>query len=228
MLTGLFQKNEYKYGTIYVFLFVILAAILNYFMNPDYNGSRVIIFILIWTLLYIPMLFYIIKFKWKISDFGFIINIKILMLIALAAVIDIIYIKLYVHISSGKIYIALLETYARTGEEILFRGFSYSLLLKIFSEKKRPYMWAIIISSLLFALLHTQTFLPGHGSDMLGKFAIAVLLAALRYWTGSIAFGVIFHCGVNGGSISLLSGIIVYLIISLFPYKRSRTLNHTI
>lgn len=77
-------------------------------------------------------------------------------------------------------------------EESLFRGLIQPLLTK----KINPHL-AIIISSLLFALLHNQHL------AFLSIFALGIVLGYLRYWSNSIWPSTILHL-LNNGSIVVM------------------------
>ncbi len=72
-------------------------------------------------------------------------------------------------------------------EEVFFRGFVFMGLLKSI-----PVVWAIIISSLIFALAHGD---PGSFAVL---FIIGLLLAFLRWHTRSLWPGIALHCVNNG------------------------------
>jgi membrane protease YdiL (CAAX protease family) len=128
---------------------------------------------------------------------------------------------------------ALIEAFARTGEEIFFRGFLYALLLKIFNTEMKPWRWAVLISAMLFSLIHTQTFqasfLDNYGSGpiaykiierLLNLFMAGVGLAFLRHWTHSILPGAMLHSVLQGGIMTLPFCLFFAVIITFWAFVR--------
>jgi len=76
---------------------------------------------------------------------------------------------------------------APLGEEVFFRGFALPALRKGLGP-----LAAILISAALFALLHMDPV------GFIGLMEIGVLLAALRWWSGSIWAAIIAHAVNNG------------------------------
>jgi membrane protease YdiL (CAAX protease family) len=69
------------------------------------------------------------------------------------------------------------------GEEWLFRG----VLYKIFEQWTGKRSWAIIISSLLFAVIHFQIF------KFVPMLLLGTLFGMIRAWSGSVWPGVLLH-----------------------------------
>ncbi len=67
-------------------------------------------------------------------------------------------------------------------EEFLFRGIIFHGLK---SKFKGP--WAIVLSALLFALIHMSIYQTLH------QFVLGVVLATLAYFTGTLAYGMVLH-----------------------------------
>lgn len=78
-------------------------------------------------------------------------------------------------------------------EETLFRG----ILLPVLMKKMSPGT-AIVISSAFFALIHQ------HLPSMVPLFALAVVLALLYIYSGSLWTSIVLHAVFNGVSICLL------------------------
>jgi membrane protease YdiL (CAAX protease family) len=76
---------------------------------------------------------------------------------------------------------------APLGEEVFFRGFALPALRKSLGP-----LAAILISAALFALLHMDPV------GFVGLMEIGVLLAALRWWSGSIWAAIVAHALNNG------------------------------
>ena len=84
---------------------------------------------------------------------------------------------------------------APLGEELFFRGFAFPAL------KKSWGIWAgVLVSGALFSILHMDPV------GFLGLMEIGVMLAALRWWSGSLWAAVIGHAvnnGIAGGAFLL-------------------------
>jgi membrane protease YdiL (CAAX protease family) len=76
---------------------------------------------------------------------------------------------------------------APIGEEIFFRGFAFPALSRSWGA-----FWGVVVSGALFSSLHMD--LVG----FVGLMEIGILLAALRYWSGSLWAAVIGHAVNNG------------------------------
>lgn len=90
---------------------------------------------------------------------------------------------------------------APIAEEIIFRGYLYTKLRSLFSEKvsdKMSMMISILLVSLLFGLVHMQW------NVGVNVFAMSVVLCALREVTGSIHAGILTHMIKNGVAFYLL------------------------
>jgi membrane protease YdiL (CAAX protease family) len=84
---------------------------------------------------------------------------------------------------------------APLGEELFFRGFALPAL-----KRSWGVVPAVLVSGALFSLLHMDRV------GFLGLMEIGVLLAALRWWTGSLWAAVIGHAvnnGIAGGAFLL-------------------------
>lgn len=100
------------------------------------------------------------------------------------------------HISQNYEYILAFVTiviFAPVAEEILIRGYLYGKLRKVV-----PYGIAMLISSLLFSLMHFQW------NVAVSVFPLAIIMVALREMTGSIWAGVLLHMLKNGIAFYLL------------------------
>lgn len=209
--------RSYKLGLLYTFVFLLLASIGNYYTWSSGPVEEVnLIFLFGWLFLYTPFFIYSIWGKWEINEFGFIVNYKTIIFIIVLLVIlsqnnDIPPINNWNS--------TFIEIFARMGEELFFRGFLYVLFLKIFNKKKKPWIGAVIISSILFAIIHTQTFLPDYENNMIDIFNMGVFLALLRKWSGSILPGALLHILVKTFNIyGCILGIVFYLIFISVAY----------
>ena len=225
------QSNEKRIGILYTGLLLTLGAYFNYAMPYDANPvtSLTTLQFILWTLLYVPLGIFVVFANWNVTEFGFYVTrglgLALIIIIPLCG-------ALFWRMQTPW-YSALIEAFARTGEEIFFRGFLFALLLKIFSTKTRPWIWAVLISSLLFALVHTQIFqaayLNSYGSGpifyriferLFNVFLIGVFIALLRHWTQSVFPGAIIHNFLTGGLITLPFCFVIYASITLWAYIR--------
>lgn len=188
--------------------------------------------LILWGSCYLPVMILPIVAGWKITEFGFTLN-PFLALTALLIVVMCAYIT-----SSGMVtwQSALIEAFARMGEEIFFRGFLFVLCTELFRNKRRPWLWAAIASSIFFALAHTQTFQPGYfaryGSPdmsvgyqiaerLLNLFGLALVFTLLRVWTHSILPGAIMHAFSKAGIITLPFVLLIYGVLTFWAYWRA-------
>lgn len=80
-------------------------------------------------------------------------------------------------------------------EEILFRGYLYGRVRKYYNA-----FWAIALTSVVFGLMHVYAGpgLPLQWNVMIGTTVLAVFIAILREYTGSIWAGILVHMLKNG------------------------------
>jgi membrane protease YdiL (CAAX protease family) len=228
------RENGIGEGILYAVCVLALGAYSNYSIPYDSNPAtypQVMQFVL-WALLYVPIGLMVVIANWNITEFGF----HIKSILGLVTVIII----LLCGASAWRVQIhwqyAIFEAFARTGEEIFFRGFLFALLLKIFSRKTKPWIWAVSVSAFLFSLVHTQTFqtsfLDSYGSGsttykiiegLLNVFLMGLFLALLRHWTNSILPGAIMHSMIQGGIFTLPFCLGIYGIITLWAFVRKES-----
>lgn len=207
----------YRFGVVYTLAIVIIAAIANYFTwDTVYESSIVNAFILIltiamWIALYIPVPVFMTKADWKISEFGFVFNKSTV--IASIAVSVLMLIRLGWTFRFDLMQYTIIEAFARVGEELFFRGFIFTLALKLLKGKEKSVLWAILISSVLFAVMHTQTFLPSNHLTMIDIFISGLIMVIIRYYTGSILPGIITHLAGNAGVLGMAFGILIYAMV---------------
>lgn len=77
--------------------------------------------------------------------------------------------------------------FAPIAEEIIFRGWLYDKLRKIIPGKKLSIILSIILTSLLFAILH------GQWNVGVTVFALSVVMCIARELTGTIYSGILLH-----------------------------------
>jgi len=229
------SRKDITIGVLYAALILALGAYFNYTMTYDANPvtSPSTTQLLLWFLLYVPLGLFTTVAGWKIKDFGFSVNRRV----GLALVpVFLLCAPIVLTFDQVPWRSALIEAFARTGEEVFFRGFLFLLLLKVFSKKARPGMWAILISALVFALVHTQafqtSFISNYGAGPIGyriiermfnAFLVGAFLALFRHWTQSILPGVIVHSLVKGGVFTLPFCLVIFAAIVSWAHRRGES-----
>ena len=225
------DRRTLTIGLIYACLVFFVGAIINYTepfdANPDVTPNPV--HIVLWILLFLPIFFIPLIFHWKMSSLGFSIT-PILALITLALILPC---SIITTEKSVSLYGVFSEAVARAGEEFFFRGYIYLLVIKLLNNNKRSWIWAIIISSMFFALIHTQTFQNTYfksGSEsviffiiqrILNVFVVGIALGMLRHFSNSILPGSIIHAILTGGAFTVPFVLIIYGIPVLFDFFRN-------
>lgn len=218
-------------SSLFATLVLGLGAILNYLM--PYNGNPVFFpprwsQLFMWLLLYLPLVFFPLLFGWKVRGFGFAVNRQG------------VYAIIIVSLLCGPIALsfdipwqsAMVEAFARTGEELFFRGFLFMLLLMVFRNKPRPEVWAVLGTSLAFTLVHTQTLQTGYFDSphmsrvflilqrFVNLFLLSALFALLRLWSHSILPGAVAHGVLKGGILTLPFTLLIYAVAVVVAHAR--------
>lgn len=208
-------------GVILTAVSVIAFAIINYYTWTTDQIELPAYALICWTYLYVPLFLFHRFGHWKVYEFGFVLNGRVILICTLSLLIVV---PLVVHnfgsLSGGQWRDSLIEAYARTGEELFFRGFIYLLVLKIVADRKYPWIWAVIFSSIAFSAVHTQILLPENQNTFSQVLLYALIMASLRYYTGSILPGVIIHCALGGGPVSVVFGIAIYLLFVFLSHRK--------
>lgn len=233
MRDGFWQKWDkgLVVGVIYAIAVLILGGTLNYVLpyssGPETAPTAVIW--LTWAALYISLALMIAAAGWQVSDFG--IHVSRRMAFAGIAVIAAFGLLLRVYPISWQS--AAIEAFARTGEEVFFRGLLYALLLRLFRTRKLPWLWAVVVSTILFTAVHTQTFQSSYLDSLgamptgykifdrlLNVFMIGLLIALLRYWSDSILPGALIHAGLQGGLLTIPFTLLIYGVLLAWAWLR--------
>lgn len=227
-------------ATLYAIAVLLLCGYLNaihpYTVGPV--AASEFWMILAWSLLYLPILVLplvaapdVIQ-PWRLTEFGFTLNRRMALLSC--AVILFIVVTMW---GQPLTWIsAVLEAFARTGEEVFFRGFLIVLLTRLCAARRRPQIWAIGLSALLFALMHTQTFRPEFREwyssaymplvyrileRMWNLVLIGVGFAFLYTWTRSILPIALIHSALNARSPLVLPFVLlIYGAFTFWAHKR--------
>ncbi|WP_420641815.1 CPBP family intramembrane glutamic endopeptidase [Candidatus Leptofilum sp.] len=222
IVDNLRQDKLYLFGAIYVLVFMLAAAVINYFTwTPDIVivGEVTNLFWLLWISLYVPSFIFVWFSDFSLTEFGIALNKKVMIFVALTIVSS-----AWFYFQNPEIWLqlswssSLAEAFARTGEELLFRGFVYALILRLFKEAKKPHLWAIILSSVLFVLPHTQVFLPEHQTPVFQLLLLALIFAYFRHKTGSILLSITFHVLIKSDLVGVLFSWGIYLFFLLWSY----------
>ena len=205
-------------SSVHILLSVITFGILNYFKEPLglADGSTLFVYVT-WAYCYVSCFVFGRMGGWSADRYGFLINRTLLLVISAIGLLG-----LWVYFKHPNLRVynswdsSLSEAFARVGEELFFRGYVYFVMLKLFDGKHRPHLWAVGLSSIAFAAMHTHVFLPGNQQSLTAIFLIGLFLAFLRYWTGSILLAITIHCFLNGYLLAVLGGWALYAIIVLW------------
>lgn len=197
--------------------FLLLGAYLNYrFTNSkDFGTSGIYFALALWLSTFVPGVVLPWKAGWDAKDVGFGLGWKTIVVSAgfLAALL------LFAKSRHLSWLMAASEAFARTGEECFFRGFLFTIIRQLAQQKARPSTWAVIGTSLAFALVHTQTFQPGGVIDqgailvverLLNLFLFGAIISYIRLRTGSILPGALAHATFNGGPQTIPFVLIFY------------------
>jgi membrane protease YdiL (CAAX protease family) len=227
------NKNWLLWAGLYAVSVLALGSYLNYTepYSPGPVTTPILWQLILWVSLYLPVIVLPLAACWKVTDFGFSLNPKL----AIAALLITLLCAVITNAIAATWGNGILEAFARTGEEVFFRGFLITFFIRLFDNKRRPWLWAAIASSILFALVHTQTFqqlYPGtQGSSytqaiftiiqrLLNIFIIGFVFSLLRVWTRSIVPGAIAHGIINSNILALPFVLVIYGLITFWAYRR--------
>jgi membrane protease YdiL (CAAX protease family) len=220
-------------SVVYALVLLLLMSIINYALpySPGPVTTPEAWQLAAWGLLYLPVLFLPLMANRNISELGFTISPYMLLGLALIGTLC----TLFNSVVGVSWMSAGTEAFARTGEELFFRGFLFDIFLKMFTNKRGAWLWAALASSLLFTLVHTQTFQPSflsqYGSAsapafhkiierLVNVFCLALIFALLRAWTGSILPGAVAHSILSAGILTIPFVLLIYLVVILWAFLR--------
>jgi len=227
------KGNWLLWGGLYATVSLAIVCYVNYSVpySPGPVTTPILWQLILWASLYLPVIGLPIAAHWRITDFGF----SLSPYLVIAAIIITLFCGVITNGAPATWGSGLWEAFARTGEEVFYRGFLITFFIRLFDKKRRPWLWAVIISSLLFALAHTQTFqqsyLSQYGSSFapaayqiierfLNVFGLGLVFALLRVWTKSILPGAIAHSIVKDNILALPFVLVIYGLITFWAYKR--------
>jgi membrane protease YdiL (CAAX protease family) len=204
------------YASIYILVILLIGALGNY-----YGFKRLWLGFLFWTALYLPLLIFPRLADWNLTQMGFSLNLRLLLVSGLLLMMVWIPIRdSLLNFQIQQLPAILIQTYARMGEELFFRGFIFWYALQIFRSQKWPALWAVALSTFCFTWVHTQTLLPGAQTDINAVVLFALVVGLLRAWTASTLPGIIAHLMLNGAPPGVLLGGVAYLTIALLTKNR--------
>ncbi len=214
------EEKIYFYGSIYVILSLVAFGVINYFTwSPGVVTELSTVALLCWVSLYLPVIVFNKFAGWKVNEFGFVLNKRVGLVMVISLLLGA---WLYVREPEIRMFdqwhYSLIEAFARVGEEAYFRGFIYVLALRLFKTQKKPHLWAIMLSSVAFTVMHTQSFLPENGSPILQILLLALFLAYLRHTTGSLLPSITIHCLLKGNLLGILFGWAIYALFVIWAY----------
>jgi membrane protease YdiL (CAAX protease family) len=217
-------------GIGYAILLTLVGGYLNYVV--PYDGAPTVIpsyqALMLWAMLYVPVLVLVIFARREVKDFGFSVSPTAILAAVFFAALCVPALAARTATWVG----AISEAFARTGEELFYRGFLFTLLLRVFAKKRRPSLSAAVFSSLCFAAVHTQTFQAAYFASETGPraflivqrlfnvFLIGFAFALLRRWTGSILPGSIVHSMLQGGPLTLPFVLLLHAAIVVWAVLR--------
>ena len=234
------EKRHNAIGLAFLLCFTLIGAIgnnLNTTMQtqvaPEKNALIPLLFWIAIILLYLPVYFFLFhssrQWNWSLDEWGFGLSKHSWFGIG-AAILILLWVWLPIpgilEGETGDLGLSriLIETYTRMGEELLYRGFALVLFRRIFAKSRFKSGWAVILSSLLFALGHTH-FQP---SAILNLFlGGAIPLATLTILTRSISFALVIHAIAGGGPVAGVYAALFFAVIAWLNRKNLRSIGDT-
>lgn len=221
LLEVLRRDKTLRACSVHVILSIIVFSIINYltFSRGIADGPEFIPYIL-WVFVYISSFIPGLLAGWPLNSFGLAVSRVLLLIVAVSAALGVwVFLALPNWRTLEPWSASLVKAFGLVGEEMFFRGYVYLVLLKLFNEKRRPYLWAIWWSSVAFALVHTQVLLPGNQISLGTVFIAGLLMAYLRHLTGSVLPAITIHCFLNGHLLAVVGGWALYAILAYWSAK---------
>jgi uncharacterized protein len=208
-----------KRSAFFAVLFLLLGAYLNFKFTFSHGigPAAILAMCILWISAYLPAIVLPWRAGWNTKHVGLGLGWSAL-IISLGFMSLLVLFPVSHHLSWP---IVGTEAFARTGEEVFFRGFLFTLIWRFAQNKPRPWVWAIVGSSLAFMLVHTQTFQPGGIIDqgvfpvvsrLLNLFLFAAVLSYVRWRTDSILPAAVIHSVFNGGLGTIPFVLILYVV----------------
>ncbi len=192
---------------LFLVLYCIVGAILN-----TYKSNLGIIFIIIGFI----FLAWSIRYQgWTLEEWGFNFNKK-----ALFSIIPAFFCLVYAIFTLGvpqtpkDLLINFMQTFACISEELVFRGYALIIIIRLFEKVPQKKLYAVLISSVLWALVHTQY----QGNFFQLFLGAGIPLATITLLTRSIYFAIVVHLMLYG-PFSMILGTLFYALLTFVNYK---------
>jgi membrane protease YdiL (CAAX protease family) len=239
-------KRVYAQGLGFLLGFSALGALLNYLntldmVSPAQEAPQWVhaIFWVAIVLFYVPIygafVHSVRNWKWSLDEWGFGLRGRTWLSIGLAFILLLFVWLPLPSFELGSIHIGdlgsmranfsqvgipmlLFGGYARSAEELLYRGFALVLFQRMFSRYRSNKLWAVILSSALFALVHTHR-VPQMLQLFLGT---SIPLAALTIWTRSISVALVIHALAGGGHVGALCAALFFSGVAVYNARRKK------
>ena len=230
------QRRKFGFAVAYGVLITVAVAVANYWSpyDPGSPTQPEPVFLVVWLALYLPALVLPSVFGWQIRDFGW--GLGVVGLVASVLAVGLCGGMARLKVGFG-VPEAVIEAFARTGEEVFCRGYLYFLIEHAARSRRYPWMWAVIGSSVLFTGMHTTAFnevlLAGRDGTpaayvIAERFASvllgALVLGLLRASTGSIIPGALVHAMVGGGVLTVPFVALIVTGMAFWGRRRGESL----
>ena len=168
-------------------------------------GQLVLFYIVVWLMRKL-LVFDINDFRFKGIGKGFLIGWFGIIFIIIAFLINFIQNRANSFITPNIFYLLIVVLHPFVGtalfEEVLFRGLVFKVLLRKTGDSKRGIVFACVVSSALFGLVHVFNILAGAPvlptiSNVISAAASGVFFAAVFYRTRKLLIPIIFHGLLN-------------------------------
>lgn len=223
---------DVRIGAVCAVALAIWMAILNAvtFYDPATPVTLNVWGIGIWLLLYVPVVVWATVFGWRLKEVGFGFNpwalVASLLLVGACGAAA--------RLKPGfTLMDSTLDAFGRVGEEVFFRGFVYTLIMRATAGRKHNWVWAVVGSAVAFTAVHTTAFRPEYIASMgdrpawwvilerlLNVLLLGLVFGLIRYGTNSIWPSALAH-SLSGGGLLALPGAVVYLLAG-WLWGRSR------
>lgn len=216
------------YAVLAILAFAVVNATTPY--EPGIPNEASPIFVILLVLLYLPLIAFSRFQNWHINDFGLQLN---PLSLVIAVLIGAICSSTIGYKDGFQLFDGVGEATLRSGEEVFFRGFVYSLVLAFAERRKHAWAWATFMSALLFAAVHTSSFRQEYLSTggttapwlfimerLINVFLIGICMGLMRAGTGSIIPAIVSHSIAGGGVIALPA--VAALLVAMYLWSIAR------
>ncbi len=202
--------NWQRLALLYAFLLLVGGALVNDFFQKQSAADM-----LLWAGIYLPIFVLPLLAGWSESELG--LTLDGWTAVVSAALLLLLAVYTGINLPPARDWSPwLAEGFARTGEEFFFRGLLFALALRLARERLSPLkaaMWALALTSLLFALVHAPFYGSMGGVSLPVALVAGLALGLLRLWTGSVLPGIMVHAAFNAGIPGMIVGVAIYFIV---------------